>query len=136
MDDDFNTALAIGYMFTLSKEINVYANNVINKGAEYDAVHFRKLMDVYGEMAGIIGIFESSLDMPVSDGDGISPAEIEALIEERAEAKKAKNWARADEIRDSLKEQGILLEDSAAGTKWAKAALERRMNIPTTPMFC
>ena len=121
MDDDFNTALAIGYMFTLSKEINVYANNVINKGAEYDAVHFRKLMDVYGEMAGIIGIFESSLDMPVSDGDGISPAEIEALIEERAEAKKAKNWARADEIRDSLKEQGILLEDSAAGTKWKKA---------------
>ena len=121
MDDDFNTALAIGYMFTLSKEINVYANNVINKGAEYDAVHFRKLMDVYGEMAGIIGIFESSLDMPVSDGDGISSAEIEALIEERAEAKKAKNWARADEIRDSLKEQGILLEDSAAGTKWKKA---------------
>ena len=121
MDDDFNTALAIGYMFTLSKEINVYANNVINKGAKYDAVHFRKLMDVYGEMAGIIGIFESSLDMPVSDGDGISPAEIEALIEERAEAKKAKNWARADEIRDSLKEQGILLEDSAAGTKWKKA---------------
>ncbi len=59
--------------------------------------------------------------MPVSDGDGISPAEIEALIEERAEAKKAKNWARADEIRDSLKEQGILLEDSAAGTKWKKA---------------
>ena len=85
MDDDFHTALAIGYMFTLSKEINVYANNVINKGAEYDAVHFRKLMDVYGEMAGIIGIFESS------------------------------------EIRDSLKAQGILLEDSAAGTKWKKA---------------
>ena len=120
MDDDFNTALAIGHMFTLSKEINVYANNVINKGGEYDAVHFSKLMDVYGQMAAVIGIFESSLDMPEQAG-GISAAEIEALINERAEAKKAKNWARADEIRDSLKEQGIILEDSATGTKWKKA---------------
>ena len=43
------------------------------------------------------------------------------MIAERAEAKKAKNWARADEIRDSLKARGIILEDSAAGTKWKKA---------------
>lgn len=120
MDDDFNTALAIGYMFTLSKEINVYANNVINKGEEYDDVHFRQLMDVYGEMADIIGIFEGSLEMAEETGD-ISPAEIQALIDERAEAKKAKNWGRADEIRDSLKAKGIILEDSAAGTKWKKA---------------
>ena len=58
--------------------------------------------------------------MPVKEGE-LSPEAIEALIAERAEAKKAKNWARADEIRDSLKEQGIILEDSAAGTKWKKA---------------
>ncbi|WP_027397246.1 cysteine--tRNA ligase [Anaerovibrio lipolyticus] len=122
MDDDFNTALAIGYMFTLSKEINTYANNVINKGTEFDAVHFGKLMQVYKDMAAVIGIFESSLEMPESDdGAGISSEEIEALIAERAEAKKNKNWGRADEIRDSLKAQGIILEDSAAGTKWKKA---------------
>ncbi|MCR5176455.1 MAG: cysteine--tRNA ligase [Anaerovibrio sp.] len=122
MDDDFNTALAIGYMFTLSKEINVYANNVINKGAEYDAVHFARLMDVYGKMADVIGIFEGSLEMPAdASSEGISTAEIEALISERAEAKKNKNWARADEIRDDLKAKGIVLEDSAAGTKWKKA---------------
>ena len=122
MDDDFNTALAIGYMFTLSKEINTYANNVINKGADFDAVHFGKLMQAYKDMAAVIGIFESSLEMPESnDGAGISPEEIEALIAERAEAKKNKNWGRADEIRDSLKAQGIILEDSAAGTKWKKA---------------
>lgn len=122
MDDDFNTALAIGYMFTLSKEINTYANNVINKGTEFDAVHFGKLMQAYKDMAAVIGIFESSLEMPESDdGDGISSEEIEALIAERAEAKKNKNWGRADEIRDSLKAQGIILEDSAAGTKWKKA---------------
>ena len=122
MDDDFNTALAIGYMFTLSKEINTYANNVINKGADFDAVHFGKLMQVYKDMAAVIGIFESSLEMPeANDGVGISSEEIEALIAERAEAKKNKNWGRADEIRDSLKAQGIILEDSAAGTKWKKA---------------
>ena len=120
MDDDFNTALAIGYMFTLSKEINIYANNVINKGAAYDKGHFEHVMDVYRDMAKVIGIFEGSLEMPVKEGE-LSPEAIEALIAERAEAKKAKNWARADEIRDSLKEQGIILEDSAAGTKWKKA---------------
>lgn len=120
MDDDFNTALAIGYMFTLSKEINIYANNVINKGAAYDKGHFEHVMDVYRDMAKVIGIFEGSLEMPVKEGE-LSPEAIEALIAERAEAKKAKNWAKADEIRDSLKEQGIILEDSAAGTKWKKA---------------
>ena len=120
MDDDFNTALAIGYMFTLSKEINIYANNVINKGAAYDKGHFEHVMDIYRDMAKVIGIFEGSLEMPVKEGE-LSPEAIEALIAERAEAKKAKNWARADEIRDSLKEQGIILEDSAAGTKWKKA---------------
>ncbi|MGM9539821.1 DALR domain-containing protein, partial [Anaerovibrio sp.] len=122
MDDDFNTALAIGYMFTLAKEINTYVNSVVNKGADFDAVHFGRLMEVYSEMADVIGIFEGSLDMPeAGDENGISAEEIEALIAERAEAKKAKNWARADEIRDSLKAQGIILEDSAAGTKWKKA---------------
>ena len=107
-------------MFTLSKEINIYANNVINKGAAYDKGHFEHVMDVYRDMAKVIGIFEGSLEMPVKEGE-LSPEAIEALIAERAEAKKAKNWSRADEIRDSLKEQGIILEDSAAGTKWKKA---------------
>ena len=123
MDDDFNTALAIGYMFTLAKEINTYANSVINHKGDFDKKHFGQLLDVYKEMAEVIGIFEGSLEMPAEDDGegGISPEEIEALIAERAEAKKAKNWARADEIRDGLKAQGIILEDSAAGTKWKKA---------------
>lgn len=121
MDDDFNTALAIGYMFTLAKEINTYVNAVVNKGAAFDALHFGRLMEVYGEMAEVIGIFESSMEMPESEGaEDISADEIEALLAERAEAKKAKNWALADEIRDRLKAQGILLEDSAAGTKWKR----------------
>lgn len=121
MDDDFNTALAIGYMFTLAKEINTYANEVINKGADFDKVHFGRLMEVYKAMAGIIGIFEGSLEMPAEENAAaISAEKIEALIAERADAKKARNWSRADEIRDDLKEQGIILEDSAAGTRWKR----------------
>lgn len=122
MDDDFNTALAIGYMFTLAKEINTYVNNVVNQQADFDKVHFQQLMNAYGDMAKVIGIFEGSLEMSAAeDTDGISAEEIEKLIAQRAEAKKAKNWGRADEIRDSLKAQGIILEDFAAGTKWKRA---------------
>ena len=123
MDDDFNTALAIGYLFTLAKDINIYYNKVQNEGAAYDAESFGRLYDVYAGIAGVIGIFEGSLEMPAEENaeDGLSAEAIEALIQERLEARKSKNWARADEIRNSLKEQGIVLEDSAAGTKWHRA---------------
>ena len=67
-------------------------------------------------MAEIIGILEK--DTAEKSGED---AEIEALVEERLAARKAKNWARADEIRDALKERGIVLEDSAAGTRWKRA---------------
>ena len=78
---------------------------------------------MYAGLAGVIGIFEGSLEMPAEENaeDGLSAEAIEALIQERLEARKSKNWARADEIRNSLKEQGIILEDSAAGTKWHRA---------------
>ena len=65
--------------------------------------------------AEVIGVLERSEER-TPDGD----AAVEALIEERLAARKAKNWARADEIRDALKAQGILLEDSAAGTRWKR----------------
>ena len=51
-------------------------------------------------------------------GDSINPEEIEKLIQERAAARASKDWARADEIRDKLKEEGIMLEDTSQGTTW------------------
>lgn len=115
MADDFNTALAISSMFTLAKAINVYYHDVVNKGLDFDALNFAHVRDMFSEMAEIIGILEA----PTASASELDQ-EIEALITERLTARNAKNWARADEIRDMLKERGIILEDSAAGTRWKR----------------
>jgi len=115
MADDFNTALAISYLFSLSKGINVYYNDVMNNGIAFDAKNFAAVRAAYADMAEIIGIFEAQ-----SAADDLQDAAIEGLIQERLAARQAKNWARADEIRDELKAKGILLEDASAGTRWKR----------------
>ncbi len=109
MDDDFNTADAIAAVFDLVRDINT---NVIEKNpskalCEGAAVLFDELTDVLGL---VYNRKKESLD-----------EEVEALIAERAEARKNKNWARADEIRDTLKAMNIVLEDTPQGVKWHKA---------------
>ena len=116
MADDFNTALAISRLFAVAKDVNVYYNDVVNHGKPFDAANFRRVRAAFDDMAEIIGILERDASKESSED-----AEIEALVEERLAARKAKNWARADEIRDALKERGIVLEDSAAGTRWKRA---------------
>ena len=115
MADDFNTALATSHLFAVAKDVNVYYNEVVNHGQAFDGKNFARVRAAFGDMAEIIGILEKSAAK--SDED----AEIDALVEERLAARKAKNWARADEIRDSLKVRGIVLEDSATGTRWKRA---------------
>ncbi|MBE6755187.1 MAG: cysteine--tRNA ligase [Ruminococcaceae bacterium] len=109
MDDDFNTADAIAAVFDLVRDINT---NVIEKDpskalCEGAAALFDELTDVLGL---VYNRKKESLD-----------EEVEALIAERAEARKNKNWARADEIRDTLKAMNIVLEDTPQGVKWHKA---------------
>lgn len=116
MADDFNTALAVSYLFAVAKDINVYYNEVVNQGTAFDKENFGKAKDAFYDMAEIIGIFEAKADEK-SDED----AEIDALVEERLAARKEKNWARADEIRDLLKARGIVLKDTAEGTRWERA---------------
>jgi cysteinyl-tRNA synthetase len=115
MEDDFNTALAISHLFAVAKDVNVYYNDVVNHGKAFDAKNFERVRAAFEDMTEIIGILEKAAVK--SDED----AEIDALVEERLAARKAKNWARADEIRDSLKARGIVLEDSATGTRWKRA---------------
>ena len=115
MRDDFNTALAISYLFAVAKDINVYYNDVVNRGVAFDAAHFSVVRQVFDDMAEVIGILETPAEH-TSDED----ATVAVLVEERLVARKTKNWARADEIRDALKAKGILLEDSAAGTRWKR----------------
>lgn len=115
MADDFNTALAISFLFAVAKDINVYYNEVVNRGLAFDAANFSKVQAIFSAMAEVIGILEAS-ETNASEEDG----EIEALVEERLAARQEKNWARADEIRDELKGRGIVLEDSATGTRWKR----------------
>ena len=110
MEDDLNTADAIGVIFELVRDINTNVNEGIQSKSivEYAA-------EALDELTGVLGLLynrkgEESLD-----------EEVERLIEERNAARKAKNWAEADRIRDDLKARGIVLEDTAQGVKWHKA---------------
>lgn len=108
MDDDFNTADAIASVFELVKYINTSADG--NRSKEYlDSLYERlfKLTDVLGI---IIERKEEMLD-----------EEIEAMIEKRQAARKERNFALADQIRDELLQKGIILEDTREGVKWKKA---------------
>lgn len=118
MDDDFNTALAISQMFALSKEINIYYQDVTNGSKAFDAANFAKVREAYMEMAGIIGIFEQQ---EAAKDDGLTDKLMEIIIAIRQDARKEKNWALADKIRDELKTAGVVLEDTPNGVRWKKA---------------
>lgn len=107
MDDDFNTADAISYIFELVKYANTTANG------ESSVEYLEKLKNLLVKLSDVLGIIvEKKTELLAED--------IEALIEERQEARKAKNFARADEIRDELLAKGIILKDTREGVKWKK----------------
>lgn len=108
MDDDFNTANGIAAIFELSKLANVY---LLEKNTE--TVVLERFIALLEELMGILGI-------SLNNEEELLDEEIEKLIEERIEARSARDFARADEIRDMLKEQGILLEDTAQGMRWRR----------------
>ncbi|MYH69469.1 MAG: cysteine--tRNA ligase [Gammaproteobacteria bacterium] len=113
MDDDFNTRAAV----TLFHEIAGDINRLEDKASEHGARLARTLVqlgDVLGVMQMAPGEF---LHAAAGDGD-ISPEDINRLIEERAQAKAAKDYAEADRIRERLTGQGIILEDGPGGTTW------------------
>lgn len=108
MEDDFNTADAISAIFEMVKFTNTNANADSSK-AYVDALYTQ--LDKMAEICGLI--LEKKAE--------ILDEEIEHLIQERQAARKAKNFARADEIRNQLSEQGIILEDTREGVKWKRA---------------
>mgnify|MGYP000370084511 CR=1 FL=1 len=106
MDDDLNTADAIASIFELVRDINT---NVVGKTPSKALVE--DAISVFDELTGVLGlVYNRKTETLDSD--------IEALIEARTNARKEKNWAEADRIRDQLKEMGIVLEDTAQGVKW------------------
>ena len=108
MDDDFNTADGISAVFELVKYANTKADGDSSK--EFLDCLYQRLV----KLCGILGIL-------VEGKEEILDGEIEKLIEERQAARKEKNFARADEIRGMLLEQGIILEDTREGVKWKRA---------------
>ncbi len=108
MDDDFNTADAVSAIFELVKFANTNASEASSKA------FVQALKDEIVALSDICGLI-------VEQKEDILDTEIEALIQERQEARKAKNFARADEIRDTLAAQGIILEDTREGVKWKRA---------------
>lgn len=120
MDDDFNTALALGSMFALSKEINVYYHAITTGKVTFDAQGFAAVTAVYEDMAGILGILvDARLPKPEENGSVVEEL-MQIIIDLRQEARSAKNWATADKIRDALSSIGIILEDSPTGVRWKK----------------
>ena len=108
MDDDFNTADAIAAVFELVKFANTNATESSSK--EYAEGLKKKLLT----LTDILGL-------KVEKKEEMLDADIDALIAERQQARKDKNFARADEIRDTLLAQGIVLEDTREGVRWKRA---------------
>ena len=105
MDDDFNTADAISAVFELVKYVNSNANESSSKA------FLKEAKDTITKLCDILGIIVTK-EAEILDED------VENLINERQQARKDKNFARADEIRDLLANQGIILEDTREGVKW------------------
>lgn len=108
MDDDFNTADAISAIFELVKFCNIHTNEDSSK--DFAAALYQELTAL-SDICGLI----------LERQDEILDADIEKLIQERQDARKAKDFKRADEIRDLLLEKGIVLEDTREGVKWKRA---------------
>ena len=111
--DDINTPLAISYLHEIANSLNKAQD--INEQQKYKSLLLSS--------AGVLGLLYQDPEIwfkGASQDGKVDEKQIEALIEERLQAKKNKDWAKADAIRNQLKEAGILLEDTPQGTSWKR----------------
>lgn len=105
MDDDFNTADGISVIFDLVKEINIKVT------ADSSKIVIQYALNLIRELGAPLGILQKSTKISLEQ-------EVEKLIQDRQNARKEKNWALSDKIRDDLKARGIILEDTPQGVRW------------------
>jgi len=127
MDDDFNTALAVSVLFGLSREINIFYSGAMAGKFVCDDEILAKVASIYRELADVLGLSFEGVAKPVSREN--SPADtnqeevgklLDIIVSLRQDARKRKDWAEADAIRDSLGELGYVIEDSPQGARWKK----------------
>ena len=108
MDDDLNTADALGALFEIVKDANVALNEKSSKAA------VEKTLNTLMELADVLGLLAKKAD------DGL-PSEIQQMVDERAQARKEKNWKKSDELRDALAAAGYIVKDTPQGQNITKA---------------
>jgi len=125
MDDDFNTAAALGQLFDLCRALNRFQDSRSPKPTAEEKTLLAQGVRRLRRCANVLGLLQRSPEEFFQEHRrmslallGIDEKEVERLIAERTQARKEKNWARADEIRDELAEMSIVVEDKAEGTRW------------------
>jgi len=117
MDDDFNTPEALSVLFDLARDIN--------RARETDAGEAARLAALLCRLGDVLGLLQADPDSFLKGSEageeGLSAERIEDLIARRAAARRDKNWAEADRIRDLLKAEGVVLEDGSGGTTWRRS---------------
>ncbi len=120
MDDDFNTPEALSVLFDLAREVNI--------ASSLDSSHADELASVLKQLAGTIGllslapeVFFQQTSKPSANLDALSNDAIEQLIADRKAARLAKDFAKADAIRNELLDKGVILEDNATGSCWRRS---------------
>ena len=112
MDDDFNTPVALAVLFDLARELN--------KAKESEPLVAAILAATLIELGGLLGLLQDDPELflkgSAAEGDSDADILVEKLVQDRLDAKQAKNWALADSIRDNLKAQGVIVEDAPNGT--------------------
>ena len=109
MDDDLNTADAISVLFEIVSE----ANKSITATSGYSKQAIEYAINMLSELGGVLGLLQKQ--------DEGTNAEVDAILQERAKARAEKNWAKSDELRDKLKEMGIIVKDTPQGQQITKA---------------
>ena len=113
MDDDFNTALALSVLADVRQALN----KTREENDDQKSAYLAGLLLAFGD---VLGLFQQSAEAFLTGGQQDETGKIEQLIADRNAARAAKDWSRADQVRDELTSMGIVLEDAAGKTSWRK----------------
>jgi cysteinyl-tRNA synthetase len=116
MDEDFNTREALANLFIFSRKVNA-----IISGSSPGRPALEAVLGFFSEIDEVLGVFGKDISgVTEGAGGGLSDKDIDAMIQQREEARRSKDWQRSDAIRDELKEKGVIIEDGKEGIRWRR----------------